>query len=140
MPGVSPPAVVPSQIVAKLPSASAAGKRTVNPFPLSDRLGPVLFNEAGKRVDKKLKIKVKSGYPDVLRQYKLCQWFYLRGECDETCGKNHVPPPLNASSFDHLWYVSRCGLCNKFRKGKICDDAKCIYGHEVGNPIGSGKV
>lgn len=112
----------------------------MNPAPLSDRLGPVLFNEAGKRVDKKLKVNVESTYLEALRQNKFCHWYYLRGECDGKCRKNHVPPPLDASSFDHLWYVSRGGLCHKIRKGKDCDDAKCVYGHEVGNPLGSGKV
>lgn len=112
-----------------------------NPADLSNRL-EIILNEAGQRVDKTLSVHTASPYLNILRQNKLCGWYYLRGECkgpENNCGMNHAPPPLNAREFDCLWYLARQGMCYKVRKGKdVCVDPKCIYGHEEGNPIGSG--
>ena len=90
-------------------------------------------------MDKILDVDVSSPYLQVLRKLKLCQWFYLRGRC-EGCDRNHLIPPLKAREFDCLWYLARYGACNKIRKGKECDDPKCVYGHEAGCQIGSGSV
>lgn len=38
-------------------------------------------------------------------------------------------------SFDCLWFLVRHGLCFKVRRGKDCDDSKCIYGHEERLPM-----
>ena len=111
----------------------------VNPHPLSERLRPVILNGEGKRVDKMLNIDIASPFINVLRHNKLCAYYYLRGRC-EGCDKNHLAPPLNAKEFDCLWYVARQGLCFKTRKGKVCTDESCCYGHEDGYQIGSGRV
>lgn len=121
------------------PSASVAAslvKDVVNPAALTDRLGPVLRNDSGKRVDRLLVVDPNTSYMNFLRQANLCAWYYLRGKCDG-CDRNHVPSPLKAREFDCLWYLARHGLCFKVRKGKDCFDPKCIYGHEEGHPMGS---
>lgn len=121
------------------PSASIAAssvKDHLNPAALTDRLGPVFRDHTGKRVDKLLSVDPNTPYMHFLRQANLCTWYYLRGKCD-SCGKNHVPPPLNVREFDCLWFLARRGLCFKVRKGKDCDDPKCIYGHEEAHPMGS---
>ena len=102
------------------PSASVAAPLTkdpLNPAVLTKRLGPVFRDETGKWVD------------------KLLGWYYMRGKCDG-CDRNHVPTPFKAREFDCLWVLTRRGLCFKIRKGKDCDDRKCVYGHE-GHPMGS---
>ena len=108
-----------------------------NPAALTDRIGPVLHDNAGKRVDKLLGVDPKTPYMNFLRQANLCGYYYLRGKCDG-CSRSHVPPPLKARDFDCLWLLTRHALCFKTRKGKDCDDPLCIYGHEEGNPMGSG--
>lgn len=110
-----------------------------NTAALSDRLGPVIRNGKGKRIDKILDVDITSPYLGVIRQHRLCAWFYLRGRCDG-CDRNHRVPPLNARESDYLWYITRQGLCHNSRKGKDCDDPKCLYGHEKGHLIGSGRV
>ena len=90
-------------------------------------------------MDKSLDIDVSSSCINVLRKSNLCQWYYLRGSC-EGCDRNHFPPPLKAKEFDYLWYLARNGLCFKVRKGKECEDPKCVYGHEASCQIGSGRV
>jgi len=142
------PLVILPQVVsssAALPvrpsSTSTAAQVFINPSPLSERLGPVLYNKTGKRVDKVLDIDLTSPYLNFLRHNNLCSWYYLRGRCEGGCVKNHaIARPLDASGFDHLWYLARGGLCFKLRKAKVCDDPKCIYGHEAGHQIGSGRV
>lgn len=104
---------------------------------MAERLGPVISNEK-VRIDKMLNIDVTSPYINVLRESRLCFWYYLRGYCDGSCNKNHVAQPLNAREFDYLWFVARWGLCYKLKKGKVCDDRLCVHGHEEGCPIGTG--
>ncbi len=122
-------------------STSTAAQGFINPSPFSERLGPVLYNEEGKRVDKVLDIDLTSPYLNFLRQNSLCYWYHLRGRCDGSCVRKHVVAhPLSALALDYLWYLARGGLCKKVRKAKLCDDPKCFYGHEVGNQVGSGRV
>ena len=86
------------------PSSSAAPasvKSSVNPEALKDRLGPVFYDDNGKRVDKFLGVDVNDPYLNFSRQAKMCGWFYLRGECVR-CDKNHVAPPPKAREFDCL--------------------------------------
>lgn len=47
-------------------TAVFTGNGFTNPFTLSERLGPVLRDTEGKRIDKKLKVDVRSGYLNVL--------------------------------------------------------------------------
>ena len=93
---------------------------------LSERLGPVLRDSKGKRIDKEL--KVDSSLVNIMRARNLCAWFYLRGEC-KGCPRIHSVDILEGRNYDALWMVSRRGACNKIRKGKDCDDDRCIYGH-----------
>ncbi|KAK4691230.1 hypothetical protein P7C71_g5723, partial [Lecanoromycetidae sp. Uapishka_2] len=85
-------------------------KGYVNPAPLSERLGPIIRDDAGKRLDKKLNNDIGSGYLNVLRENKFCAYYYLRGRCNGGCGKNHVPAPLKAKEFDNLWHEEDCQL------------------------------
>ena len=90
-------------------------------------------------MDKTLDIDINSPYINILRKSNLCQWFYLRGRC-EGCDRNHAVAPLNERAFDYLWYLARQGFCFRVRRGKKeCDDPKCVYGHEQGCPLGSGR-
>lgn len=122
-----------------LPSASfvaSSAQDHVNSAALTDRLGPVFRDDTGKRVDKLLSVDPNDPYTRFLRQANMCSYFYLRGKC-EGCNRNHVAPALKAERFDCLWFLARHGLCFKARKGKDCDDPRCIYGHEEGHPMGS---
>lgn len=124
-------------------SRLASSTQLFNPRPMSERLGPVMITNHGEgleRVDRFLDIDVSSSYLNVVRQRKLCHGFYLRGKCDGKCQKSHVAPPLNAREFDYLWYLARGGLCYQKRKGKVCDDKLCVYGHEEGRQVGTGRV
>jgi len=139
------PAVPVTRSPAPATSGATSGQNlraneSINPAPLSDRFGAVIRDEAGKRLDKELKVDINSGYLNVLRENKLCAYYYLRGRCNGGCDKNHVPAPLKAKEFDALWYFARGGLCYKTRKGKDCDDPMCVYRHEEGCQLGSGKV
>ncbi len=115
------------------------GPPFVNPSSPSNRLGPILYNDAGQRVDKKLHVNLESTFFGLLRRERLCPWYYLRGKC-EGCDKKHFILPLNAKEFDCLWYTTRGGLCYKLLKGRVCEDPLCVYGHEKGCQIGSGRV
>lgn len=117
---------------------SPGGNEMINPAPLSERLGPVLHDDNGKRLDKKLRVDSSSRYVKVLHENKFCAYYYLRGKCNGECGRNHVPAPLNAREFDDLWYVARSVLCYKTKKGKDCDDPLCVRSHEEGCQLGSG--
>ena len=131
------------QAVPVLPSTFVGAPSTqglTNPAALSDRLGPVLRNESGQRVDKKLHIDPSTPYIHALRQAKMCAWYYLRGRCESNCDKNHFTPALKSKEFDFLWFIARHGLCFKMRKEKDCDDPLCVYGHEKGCPIGTGNI
>lgn len=138
-----------SALPVRPPSNSTATQILINPSPMSERLGPVLHNDAGKRVDRVLDINLASSYLNFLRQNNLCYWYYLRGRCEGNCVKNHVAAnPLHASAFDYLWYLARGGsclrlsrgldLCNNFRKGKVYRGQRRVHGHGFGHPNGSG--
>lgn len=121
----------PSSTGGVLPPTTEGGSSSrvlTNPAALSDRL-ELIRDESGKRVDKPLSIDPNPSYLNALRQNKLCGYYHLRGRCEGTCDKNHVPLGLDGRSFDHLWYLSRQAACYKVRKGKDCADPKCIYGH-----------
>jgi hypothetical protein len=102
----------------------------------SDRLGPVVTNTNGRRVDKPL--QVDEVVVERLKRGVLCYYFFLRGECvSEKCARNHVHRPLMDNEFDALWWLARQGQCSKGRKanrdtGSDCSDEMCIYGHRSG--------
>jgi hypothetical protein len=108
-----------------------------NPQARSDRLGPVLTDQAGHRVDRPL--RVNEAVVENLKKGSLCYHYFLRGDCVlPTCRQNHVHPPLTDEEFDALWSLARQGRCFKSRKadrdpGDDCSDAKCVYSHRSGD-------
>jgi len=100
----------------------------------SGRLGPVLRSSDGKRIDKPL--WVDNNIIQALLVADLCHWHYLRADCKmegKSCKYNHkFPKPLGSKQFDALWSLSRKNACRRDKKGKICEDDQCIYGHTQG--------
>ncbi|KAL8989574.1 MAG: hypothetical protein Q9177_001572 [Variospora cf. flavescens] len=91
-----------------------------------DRLGPVMKNQDGQRIDRPL--AVDSDVMQAMKKKNLCVWLFLRGRCDG-CPRNHAHPPLSAEERDALCMVGRQGMCFTHRKGKLCEDPLCVYGH-----------
>ena len=124
-----PIVLLPSKVSASSSTESSnSGAKHLNPTVNADRLGPVLRNASGQRIDRHLTVDPITPYLQVLRKANLCSWYYLRGECNG-CSRNHFVGPLTPHEYDCLWYLTRFGLCFQVRKGKDCDDPKCIYGH-----------
>ena len=92
----------------------------------SDRLGPVLKGEGGRRIDKQL--QVDKAVADRLKKGSLCYYFYLRGKCTG-CQRSHLHRPLNDIEYDALWSLARQGRCFKTQNGDDCCDVLCVYGH-----------
>ncbi|KAL8927602.1 MAG: hypothetical protein Q9172_001312 [Xanthocarpia lactea] len=90
------------------------------------RLGPVMKNEQGQRIDKPL--NVNDGIVNAIQTKNLCMWLFLKGYC-AGCERNHAHPPLSKPEYDALWSVARRGKCYQHRKAKGCNDPSCIYGH-----------
>ncbi|KAK8091701.1 hypothetical protein PG997_002062 [Apiospora hydei] len=107
--------------ISKTPSGYA------NPAAQSSRLGPVIRDQNGRRVDKALQVDQTA--VERLRKGGLCYWLYLRGECVAQCGRNHVHRPLEDEEFDALWWLARHARCFANRKAdrsgiNDCRDAK----------------
>ena len=104
-----------------------------NTLAMSDRLGPVLKDQGGRRVDRPLQVN-----PEVmegLRGQSLCFRLFLRGECAlGKCQRGHVHQPLTSDEFDALWALARQSQCHKSRRARNlsgeCSDAKCVYSHK----------
>ena len=115
---------------AQIPTPVTASRVTKAPFHCSavdaSRLGPVMKNELGKRIDKHLSVDPRT--VQALMEKNLCTWLYLKGFC-AGCDRNHAHRVLNEQQYDALWSVSRRGRCYKDQKGKGCNDPICIYGH-----------
>ncbi|KAL8932490.1 MAG: hypothetical protein Q9211_006286, partial [Gyalolechia sp. 1 TL-2023] len=92
------------------------------------RLGPVLKTDGGQRLDKPL--FVEKGLVQAIQKKNLCHWLFLKGQCDG-CKRNHCHPTLGVEEQDALWVLARQGRCYAQRKGKICEDPTCIYGHSA---------
>lgn len=90
------------------------------------RLGPVLKNDGGLRMDKPL--FAKPSLVEAMKKRGLCYSFFLRGHCDG-CNKNHTYPPLSVQDQDALWVFARQSACYAHAKGKLCEDPQCVYGH-----------
>ncbi|KAL6699115.1 hypothetical protein J3F84DRAFT_243156 [Trichoderma pleuroticola] len=104
-----------------------------NPKAQSDRLGPVLKDNRGRRFDRTL--QVNDAIVERLKKGSLCYYFFLRGECLlSSCRSNHAHRPLTNEEFDALWWMARQHVCFKNRKvdrtGSDCSDVRCIYGHK----------
>ncbi|KAL8849542.1 MAG: hypothetical protein Q9221_005476 [Calogaya cf. arnoldii] len=114
---------------APLPTPLTASRVNKGPFQLKvgpGRLGPVLKDEKGQRIDKHLDVD-----PEVvqtIQKKNLCHWLLLKGTC-VGCERNHAYPPLNKREYNALWCLARRASCFKTRKGKGCEDPTCIYGH-----------
>jgi hypothetical protein len=83
-------------------------------------------NKYGQRVDR---FDIKSIPKDALsrmKKLKLCNYFYLQGECPiEDCRHDHSRK-LTKSEYHILMAVARMTPCRyKFE----CDDPDCMYGH-----------
>jgi hypothetical protein len=102
----------------------------------SDRLGPVVTNINGRRVDKPL--HVDEVVVERIKRGALCYYLFLHGKCvSEKCDRNYTHRPLMDNEFDALWWLARQGQCYKSRKanrdsGSDCSDAMCVYGHRSG--------
>jgi hypothetical protein len=127
-PTVNPQVGSSDPSISSFPKSPGSRLMYANPAIDASRLGPVIRNDGGLRVDKPLKIDPSSPYFQVLRKANLCHWYYLRGGCTG-CSKNHFVGPLSPREYDCLWYLARNGLCYRAQRGKDCDDPKCIYGH-----------
>ncbi|KAK8022579.1 hypothetical protein PG993_013346 [Apiospora rasikravindrae] len=115
------------------PGVSKTPSGFINPAAQFSRLGPVLRDHNGRRVDKAL--QVDQTVVERLKRGGLCYWLYLRGECATRCDRNHVHRPLDDDEFDALWWLARKARCFANRKeGRAgivdCVDAKCVYGHQ----------
>lgn len=105
--------------------------------PQSERLGPVVTNQAGRRVDKPFPVQPSEAVMEKMKNKSLCFHLFLRGECntgEKPCRRNHAHPPLSEEEFYALWAQARKARCFKSRKGdqnvaNDCSDAKCVYGH-----------
>lgn len=99
----------------------------------SDRLGPIMTDDNGRRVDRQL--QVKAAIVERIRIKFLCHYLFLRGECVmNSCPRNHYHPPLSNEEFDALWSLSRQHGCYTHRRadrtGSDCSDVMCVYGHK----------
>ncbi|KAL8672329.1 MAG: hypothetical protein Q9168_003213 [Polycauliona sp. 1 TL-2023] len=126
------------QVIANQPQPTppvTASRATKGPFHLSGvssgRLGPVIKNQQGRRIDKYLNVNLET--MQAFLKKKLCMWLFLKGSC-VGCDRNHVHPLLNEQEYDALWFGSRRGRCNKEQRAKGCNDPTCIYGH-TGKPV-----
>ncbi|KAL8892763.1 MAG: hypothetical protein Q9215_000355 [Flavoplaca cf. flavocitrina] len=92
---------------AQTPTPATASRVTKAPFQCSavdaSRLGPIMKNEQGKRIDKHL--RVDPGAVQALMEKNLCTWFYLKGFC-AGCDRNHAHRLLNEQqSLDRIVYA-----------------------------------
>lgn len=99
----------------------------------SDRLGPIMTDDSGRRVDRPL--QVKAAIVERIKIKSLCYYLFLRGECFmPSCFRNHFHQPLSNEEFDALWSLSRQNGCYAHRKadrtGSDCSDVMCVYGHK----------
>lgn len=108
-----------------------------NPSAQVERLGPVLTNRRGRRVDKPL--FVDSSHVEKLKRKTLCYYQFLRGECiSQSCRSNHIHKPLSDEEFDALWILARYGPCRRNKNAgrdssNGCSDVMCVYGHGFGD-------
>lgn len=97
-----------------------------------ERLGPILRDEGGRRVDRPL--QVDETVVETIRRKSLCYYLFLRGECVVKCSRNHEHNPLTDEEFDALWWLARQAQCFKSKKAdrnatNDCSDVRCVYGH-----------
>lgn len=127
--------IQPQSTAVKQANRAAKGRHSLGAVDQC-RLGPVFKNQEGLRIDRPLAVDM--GVMQALKKKNLCIWLFLRGRCDG-CPRNHAHPSLSDEEQDALWVVARQGMCYAHRKGKLCDDSLCVYGHAAWSwPTGSG--
>lgn len=111
------------------PQENLVSNPVSNPVSNSGRLRPIIRNNSGKRIDKKL--SVEESLIQAMKKRNLCSWHYLRADClASSCKRNHsYPRPLSPAEYDAQWCIARHGLCYRLRRGNNCDDDQCMYGH-----------
>ncbi|KAL9576767.1 MAG: hypothetical protein Q9203_007673 [Teloschistes exilis] len=98
----------------------------ISPNTDSRRLGPILKNANGHRIDRPL--NVEPSLQQAMAKKNLCVWLFLKGHCDG-CVRNHSHKPLSEKEYEALWLVARQGQCFGYRKHRFCVDPGCVYGH-----------
>jgi hypothetical protein len=126
--GPQSPTSVQQAVDAIVASSSSTPEKSLSN---SNRLGPIIRNSAGKRIDKSL--NVNESLVNVMKKHNLCSWHYLRADCTmASCSRNYkYPRPLSLTEFDAQWCISRQGMCFHLRKGADRDDDQCMYGHGI---------
>lgn len=93
-----------------------------------ERLGPIQYDERGRRIDWPL--PVDDAVAKSLKKEKLCFFLYLRGECKlPRCQLHNRHKTLSDAEFDALWSLARQSQCYTSKRGENCLDEKCVYGH-----------
>ncbi|CZR56571.1 uncharacterized protein PAC_06460 [Phialocephala subalpina] len=125
---ISPPNTFAKKTITLTNGPNAPGAPVQN----CHRLRPILYNAAGKRVDKFL--SVNEDLINELKKQNLCSWHYLRADCIQSgCKRNHERKrPLSPKHYDAIWYIARMGTCYTVKKGRNCEDDQCFYGHGFG--------
>ena len=85
------------------------------------RLGPVLSDSSGRRVDKPLSIDLNSLSFQQLSKANLCSPYHLLGKCAGDCGRTHLSRPLSDHEFDSVWFPARQNICHRFRDRGNCN-------------------
>lgn len=92
------------------------------------RLGPIIRNPSGKRIDRELIID--ANLLQKMKKLNLCSRHYLREDCAPKCKRNHLyPRPLSLEEHNAVWFLARASLCQSLKRNSNCNDGNCIYGH-----------
>lgn len=103
-----------------LQTLKPAASSTTLKAPLVER------NKLGQRIDRMDFKSVSKEELSRIKKMKLCNLYYLLGECPNTnCYHDH-DYKLSKEERDVLRAVARMTPCHF---GMLCDDPKCIYGH-----------
>jgi hypothetical protein len=114
----------------EIPSSTSSSPTPFKSFPHvnSVRLGPIIRNSSGKRIDKEL--SVDSSLLQRMKAFNLCSCHYLREDCVQKCRRSHAyARPLSLEEHDAVWYLARSALCKSVKQKSDCNDDRCIYGH-----------
>jgi len=123
------PTTLKKSVKKSLSSVTASSPVIEKPVYNSERLGPILRDKKGKRIDRSLVVEESLAF--AMKKRNLCSWHYLRSDCTvDSCPRKHsYPRPLSWAEFDALWFVARQGMCYRLRKGGDCNEDRCMYGH-----------
>lgn len=115
-------------IQSKAPPTAPRAERL--PEPITE--GSVLRNSAGQRIDWPVELNVDEQILNSLRKRRtrLCNLYYLRGDCPNRNCKYDHDSYLNEEEVEALLYLARCHPCNS---GTSCDNPNCTSGHRCPN-------